>query len=56
MNSLYTYSYRGRDFAGKNVLPMILPASAFNSCMIEFSIPDFNETMIKNIILLFLSF
>ena len=35
---------------------MILSASAFNSCMIEFSIPDFNETIIKNIISLFLSF
>ena len=28
----------------------IRSASAFNSCMIEFSIPDFNETIIKNII------
>ena len=56
MNSLYTCSYRCRDFAGNNVLPIILSASAFNSCMIEFSIPDFNETIIKNIILLFLSF
>ena len=44
MNSLYTCSYRCRDFAGNNLLPMILSASAFNSCMIEFSIPDFNET------------
>ena len=35
---------------------MILSASAFNSCIIEFSIPDFNETIIKNIISLFLSF
>ena len=35
---------------------MILPASAFNSCVIEFSIPDFNETIIKNIIPLFLNF
>ena len=35
---------------------MILSASAFDSCMIEFSIPDFNEAIIKNIILLFLSF
>ena len=35
---------------------MILTASAFNSCMIEFSIPDFNQTIIKNIISLFLSF
>ena len=35
---------------------MILSASAFNSCMIEFCIPDFNETIIKNIISLFLSF
>ena len=34
----------------------ILSASAFNSCMIEFSITDFNETIIKNIISLFLSF
>ena len=56
MNSLYTCSYRCRDFAGKNLLPMILSASAFSSCMIEFSIPDFNETIIKNIISLFLSF
>ena len=56
MNSLYTCSYRCRDFAGNNVLPMILSASAFNSCMIEFSIPDFNETIIKNIISVFLSF
>ena len=53
VNSLYTCSYRFRDFAGNNVLPMILSASAFNSCMIEFSIPDFNETIIKNIISLF---
>ena len=56
MNSLYTCSYRCRDFAVNNVLPIILSASAFNSCMIEFSIPDFNETIIKDIILLFLSF
>ena len=35
---------------------MNLSASAFNSCMIEFSIPDFNATIIKNIISLFLSF
>ena len=28
---------------------MILSASAFNSCMIEFSIPDYNEKIIKNI-------
>ena len=35
---------------------MILSASAFNSCMIEFSIPDFNEIIIKNIISLFPSF
>ena len=56
MNRLYTCSYRCRDFAGNNVLPIILSASAFNSCMIEFSIPDFNETTIKNIILLFLNF
>ena len=35
---------------------MILSAYAFNSCMIEFPIPDFNETIIKNIISLFLSF
>ena len=34
----------------------ILCASVFNSCMVEFSIPDFNETIIKNIISLFLSF
>ena len=33
-------SYRFRDFAGNNLLPMILSASASNSCMIEFSIPD----------------
>ena len=51
MNSLYACSYRCRDFAGNNVLPMILSASAFNSYMIETSIPDFNETTIKNIIL-----
>ena len=56
MNSLYTCSYRCRDFAGSNVSPTILSTSAFNSCMIEFSIPDFNETIIKNIISLFLSF
>ena len=56
MNSLYTCSYRCRDFAGNNVMPMILSAFAFNSCMTEFSISDFNETIIKNIILLFLSF
>ena len=56
MNSLYTCSYRCRDFAGNNVLSMILSAYAFNPCMIEFSIPDFNETIIKNIISLFLSF
>ena len=34
---------------------MILSSSAFNSCVIEFSIPDFNETFIKNIISLFLN-
>ena len=56
MNSLYTCSYRCRDFTGNNLLPMILFASAFNSCMIEFSIPDFIETSIKNIMSLFLSF
>ena len=56
MNSLYTCSDRCWDFAGNNVLSMILSASAFNSCMLEFSIPDFNETIIENIILLFLSF
>ena len=56
MNSLYTCLYRSRDFAGNNVLSMILSASAFNSCMIEFSISDFNETIMKNIISLFLSF
>ena len=56
MNSLSICSYRCRDFAGKNLLPMILSASAFNSCMIEFSDPDFNERIIKNIISLFLSF
>ena len=56
MNSLYTCLYRCRDFAGNNVLPMILSASAFNSCIIEFSIPNFNKTIIKNIISLFLSF
>ena len=38
-----------RDFAGNNLLPMILSASAFNSCMIELSISDYNETIIKNI-------
>ena len=56
MNSLYTSSYRCRDFAGNNLLPVILSTSVFNSCMIEFSIPDFNEIIIKNIISLFLSF
>ena len=35
---------------------MILSASAFNTFMIEFSIPDFNETIIKHIISLFLTF
>ena len=35
--------------AGNNLLPMILSASAFNSCMIEFSILDYNETIIKKI-------
>ena len=35
---------------------MILSVSAFNSCMIEFPIPDFNKIIIKNIISLFLSF
>ena len=35
---------------------MTLSASEFNACMIEFSIPDFNETIIENIISLFLSF
>ena len=35
---------------------MILSASAFNSCVIKFFIPDFNKTIIKNIISLFLSF
>ena len=39
----------------KNII-MILFASAFNSCMIEVSIPDFNEIIISNIISLFLSF
>ena len=56
MNSLYTCTYRCRDFAGNNLMPMILSASALNSCMIEFFIPDFNETIIKNVISLFLSF
>ena len=28
---------------------IVLSTSAFNSCMIEFSIPDYNETIIKNI-------
>ena len=46
----WTCSYRCRDFAGNNMLPIILSAFAFNSCMIEFSIPDFNETIIKNLI------
>ena len=40
----------------KKKIKMILFTPAFNSCMIEFSIPDFNETIIENIILLFLSF
>ena len=35
---------------------MILSASAFNSCMIEFSISDFKEKTIKNIISRFSSF
>ena len=56
MNSLYTCSYRCRDFAGNNLLPMILSASAFNSCVIKFSILNFNESIIKNIISLVLSF
>ena len=47
MNSLYTCLYRFRDVAGNNLLPMILSASAFNSPMIEFSIPDYNEKIIK---------
>ena len=38
-----------RDFAGNNLLPMILSASAFNSCMVEFSILDYCETITKNI-------
>ena len=42
----HTCSYRCRDFAGNNLLAMIVSASAFNSCMFEFSIPDFNETNI----------
>ena len=41
---------------GKKNNKMILSASAFNSCMIEFTIPDFKEIIIKNIISLFLSF
>ena len=45
-------SCRCRDCVGNNLLAMILSASAFDSCMFEFSIPDFNET---NIISLFLS-
>ena len=44
-----TCSYRFRDFAGNNLLPMILFASVFHSCMIEFSIPDYNEKIMKNI-------
>ena len=40
----------------KNNNNMILSASAFDSCMTEFSIPDFNKTIIKNIISLFLRF
>ena len=56
MNSLYTCAYRCRDLVGNNLLPMILSASALNSCMIEFSIPDFNEKMIKNVISLILNF
>ena len=28
---------------------IVLSASAFDSCMIEFSIPDYNETIIENI-------
>ena len=34
-------------FRRNNSLPMILSASALNFCMIEFSIPDFNATIIK---------
>ena len=49
--SLYTCSYRCRDFARNNVLSMIMSASAFNSCMIEFSIPDFNEKQLSKILL-----
>ena len=49
MNSLYTCSYRFWDFAGSNLLPMILSTSTLNSCMIQLSIPVYNETIIKNI-------
>ena len=35
---------------------MILSASAFNSCMMELPITDFNEKIVKNIISLLLSF
>ena len=28
---------------------IVLCAYAFNSCMIEFSIPDYNDTIMKNI-------
>ena len=54
INSLYTCSYRFRNFAGNNMLAMILSASASNFCMTEFFITEFNETTIKNIISLFL--
>ena len=37
------------DKTDKKNNKMIVSASAFNSCMIEFSILDFNETIIKNI-------
>ena len=42
----HTCSYRCREFTGNNLFAVILSASAFNSCMFEFSIPDFNETNI----------
>ena len=47
----HTPSYRCRDFAGNNLLAMILSASAINSCMSKLSIPDFNETNILSLCL-----
>ena len=58
----FSIPIHNEDFLGKRrtfffiLLPIIPSASAFNSCMIELSIPDFNETIIENIISLFVSF